>query len=172
MKRLNFIPVVLVALVTFVLTACEKNNNSGVNTNSLSDLAGIYYGEFTPVSGGGDVSPGKVEVENTDNADLSVHCLGNGLDTTIIVNAYDDGDSIMVCDTSIDFNDDYHRMQSGSNMMSMANNDETDWMQHMNDAPDSSNIRFGGFDMTNNSFFCDITTADGDSLRFTGSKKQ
>lgn len=172
MKRSNIRLIVLITIIAAVFSSCERNNDIGINTNSLNDLAGIYYGQFTPVPGQGDAVPGTVDVENAGNSQLNVHCLSDDLDTFIFVNAYDDGDSIMVCDTSVDIEDDHNCMSTDKTMMHMGDDHETEWMHYMEAAPDSSNIRFGGFDMTSHSFFCDLNTVDGVTFRFTGNKKQ
>ena len=168
MKKLSFKIFAITAAFIFFAT-CDKNTDT-ISTNSLNDLTGTYYGEYVSVSGQSVSKAGTVSVENASGSELSIHCLAEDLDTTYMVNAYDDGDSIMACDTSVDFSDDYHMSDHDHMMMSM-DDYETDWMHHMEDAHDTFDIRFGGFSMTDHSFSCDFTTSSGDTLSFTGNKK-
>ena len=147
-KSLKFI--VLTVLIAFVLSSCNKDETNTDNRTYLDDITGTYSGVFTTEINQEDV-PGTAVVSKTSDNELQIHCYGEIMDTTIIMDAYENGDSIMLCNTGSDFEHEYGHMGNGYHMMDMMQG-ETEWMHHMNTDHQAGDEHFGGFDMMDDSF--------------------
>ncbi len=169
----------ITAITIFVLAACKKTEN-----DSVVSVNGTYSGTLNrlssvglPLELSGDRTATAV-VTGKENNQLEVHCLGDELDTTFMLNSYQYHDSLMVCLTGNDFNDMYgHMLGQGhmsGGMMGDRGNNETDWEHHMNDEHMDRDEHFGGFDMIKNTFLYKFKMTEGDSiyyLKFTGMKQ-
>jgi len=147
---------ILAALALFVVAACEKTEE--VENNSIE---GIYYGSLTRETKGATtqtkaLESATAEVVKAGSERVQVHMYGNEMDTTFMLNYYEDHDSIMVCLTGEKFEDMYGHMlgagHMGGGMMGHINNGETEWQHHMADEHKIGDEHFGGFDMENHSF--------------------
>ena len=168
--------ILLFFLTVFIVSACDKTGDT-----STKSVDGTYTGSFSKIgSDGYSVEiPGNATsvVTKTGNELITVHCYGNVLDTTIMLNYYENHDSIMVCFTGSSFTSMYgHMLGQGhmsGGMMGDRNNNETEWEHHMKDEHNSGDIHFGGFDMMNQTFSYNFRMMEGANpfyLRFTGVK--
>ena len=158
MKPLKFTFTGSLVILAILAGSCTKDATRDDKAN-LDRITGTYHGTFMPSNR--DVSsPGIAEVLINDNDQILVHCYGDILDTTIIMNAYENGDSIMVCDTSEDFdNDEGHMMNDGGMMDGYS--DGSEWMQHLGDDHQPGDLHFGSFDMPHHSFGYSFRMHDG-----------
>jgi hypothetical protein len=170
---------VLAGLILLVLTACNKSELPSDNT-----IEGTYVGTLTAdglKSASGTLlgsSAATADITKSGDGQIEVHCYGDVLDTTFMLNYYDNHDSVMVCLTGDNFEEMYgHMLGSGhtmGGMMGDITNGETEWMHHMDDEHDHDDEHFGGFNMGNHTFSYTFRMMDGDnpySLMFHGSKE-
>lgn len=161
--------------VLLVVISCEKNKDANPADPSITEITGTYNGEFVQASSPDSATPGKAVVTIADNSRLTIHCVSEDLDTTFMVDAFDDGDSVMVCYTGQDFSDMYGHMESddGHMMMNMGS-DETEWMHHLEVDHKTGDTHPGGFDKTDHTFFYNMPIMYGNSeqqLLFKGVKE-
>lgn len=169
----------IAALTLFVLAACNRKEDA-----SDKSLEGTYIGSLTKngLKSESAVVPDNesatAEVTKTGNGQVEIHCYGDDIDTTFLLNYYDNHDSVMVCLTGNDFENIYgHMMGQGhmaGDMMGDIVNGETEWMHHMNDEHRDGDEHFGGFDMKNHTFGYRFKMMKEDStyyLKFQGVKQ-
>ncbi|MCU4158299.1 hypothetical protein J1N10_20160 [Carboxylicivirga sp. A043] len=161
-----------IALVVLAFSACEKESSNS-EKDSLSEIVGTYSGEFSDDSGLKSGNSGTADVSMTENDQLQIHCYGDVMDTTFIMDAFENGDSVMVCDTGEAFEMQYGHMGNGGNHMMDMHNNQSEWQHHMSDDHEDGDMHYGGFNMTNHTFEYKFRMMDGDSLYyivFNGSK--
>ena len=138
MKKRMIVVGAIMAVVVITFTSCEKSDNLNLN-----DIEGVYDGTFSvssslkAASGGSEDDFGSAVVSMMGNNQIEVHCFGEEIDTTFMLDYYEHDDSIMVCLTGEDFEHMYGHMQGeghmGGGMMNDIQNGETGWMHHMDD---------------------------------------
>lgn len=117
------------------------------------------------------------EVTVLDDNTIEVHCFGDGMDTTFMLNFYDHHDSVYVCLTGSDFEEMYGHMPGDGHMGGMMDDmhdDETEWMHHMRDEHHEGDEHFGGFDMNGHTFTYRFRMMNSDSIyykNFHGTKQ-
>lgn len=180
MKTNNYLKVLLLAfVVTFVFGACQKDGQT-VNQS----VEGTYVGSFTTTntlkSAQVDAninSSATAVVSKLNDGQIKIHCFGDELDSTFILNMYDNGDSLMVCLNGPDFKDEYGHMMGDGSMMGSGNmmgNNSTEWGRHINAEHKVGDHHFGGFDMQNSTFGYSFKMMTGSSTnykKFQGTKK-
>jgi len=169
----------ITALTLLVMVACNRAEETNVRS-----IEGTYIGLLSKdglknMSGvaDGDKSATSVVSRKVDGL-VEVHCYGDKLDTTFMLNYYENNDSVMVCLTGDYSENTYgHMMGQGhlvGGMMGDISNGETEWMQHMNNEHYNSDEYLGGFDMMNHSFGYRFKIMEGGSpyyMKFQGVKK-
>jgi len=153
MKKFRLITVVI-ALALFSFTACD---DSDLPSDQI--IEGTYVGTIsdvivkTSLKTEGDAF---AEITQIGNQTIQVHLYDVHLDTTFMLNYYEDQDHINVCLTGEDFENMYgHMLGQGhmnGGMMGDIGNNETEWMHHLNDEHQEGDEHFGGFDMLNRTF--------------------
>jgi hypothetical protein len=180
MKKRMIVVGAIMAVVVIGFTACDKSDILDVN-----DIEGVYEGTFSVSSSlkaasldGGEDDPGSAEINMMDDNQIEVHCFGEKIDTTFMLDYYAHNDSVMVCLTGKDFEYMYGHMLGnghlGGGMMNDIQNGETQWMHHMNDEHEDREEHFGGFDMNEMTFTYSFKMMDETSpyyLRFHGIKQ-
>ena len=179
MKTNNYLKLLLFAFVgTFVFGGCQKDEK----TLSQS-VEGTYIGSFTTTSTLKSATIANVNRMDTaivkliNNGQVNVHCFGNDLDSTFILNTFHNGDSLMVCLTGSSFEHEYGHMMGQGTMMGSGNmmgNNSTEWGQHMNGEQKVGDNHFGGFNMQNGTFgysFKMMTGGTTNYKKFQGTKK-
>ena len=178
MKNIKLITITT-ALILFVFASCEETDLPSNKT-----IEGIYMGVFTNI----DVTKsgtfinteenGIAEIMQISNETIQVHFSSVELDTTFMLNHYEDMDSIWVCFTGDDFENMYgHMLGQGhmnGGMMGDLQNNETEWMHHLNDEHQEGDEHFGGFDMQNDTFGYRFSRMEGGQphyLQFQGKKE-
>ena len=119
------------------------------------------------------------DVTLTGDNQIEVHCYSDELDTTFMLNYYENHDSVMVCLTGNAFEEMYgHMLGHGhmeGGMMNDIQNGETEWEHHMFDEHQTGDEHFGGFDTMNHTFGYRFQMMDGNNrymLDFQGSKNR
>ena len=168
------IVILFASIFTVILiTSCNKKDEVTNNRTYLNNLTGTYLGEFTAETVVSGIT-GTADVAIINNNQLQVHCYGNSIDTTFVMDTFENEDSIMVCDTAEDLNAPYGIMGNGNHMMGM-DSEESEWMLHMEYDPHAADEHYGSFDMTHHSFQYSFDMMEGDSIykmNFYGTKQE
>jgi len=181
MKRNKLFIGLLLASAIVVGTSCEKTNDQ-----AIGDIEGTYKGLFIESTGlksalfdGNTEHDGIAEVTMMGDGQIQVHCYGDLIDTTLMLNYFEYSDSVMVCNTGDDFENEYGHMYGAGHMSGGMMGDmmsgETEWMHHMNDEHQEDDEHFGGFNMEDGSFMYSFRMIDGFTpyfLKFQGIKNQ
>jgi hypothetical protein len=168
------------AIVMMGFTSCEKSDDQ-----SIDDIEGTYIGSFSISSSlksapldGSDEDHGTTDVNMMGDNQIQVHCYGNAIDTTFMLDYYEHNDSVMVCLTGVDFENMYgHMLGQGhmmGGMMGDISNGESEWMHHNNDEHNERDEHFGGFNMHDGTFTYSFSMMDGTTpyyLKFHGVKE-
>ena len=149
---------ILAFTIIWVLAACDKND--GTN-NPSQDIEGTYVGNLTAsmlksaLASTPRVTDATAEVTKIDDGEIEVHCYDDEVDTTFMLNYYDNDDSIMVCLTGSAFENMYGHMLGVGYMGGMMDGmeiGESEWMYHLRTEHQPGDEHFGGFDMQNHTF--------------------
>lgn len=168
------------AAVLMGFTSCEK---TGANTSN--EIEGVYIGSFSISNSLKSASPespgahhGTAVVTKTGEHQIELHCYGEEIDSTLMLDYYEHNDSIMVCLTGEEFTHMYgHALGQGhmmGDMMGDKSEGQSDWMHHMADEHAAGDEHFGGFDLTEGSFTYSFKMMEGSSpyyLKFHGVKE-
>jgi hypothetical protein len=180
MTKRMFVAGLTIAVVWMGFTSCEKTTVPQPNT-----IDGNYLGSFSISSslksshaGSWVGGPDTAVVTLMGDHQIEVHCFGETLDTTFMLDYYENNDSVMVCLTGNDFSTMYgHMLGAGhmsGGMMGDINQGETQWMHHLSDEHHSGDEHFGGFDMNDGSFTYFFRLMEGTTpyyLKFHGVKE-
>ncbi len=163
--------IIAVAFSVFLIS-CNKDE---INVDTPS-IEGTYYGTLVYNSGlksatGGN-HDGTAEVNDLGKGQIQVHCYGGDLDTTFMLNYFEDNNRVMVCMTGDAFQNMYGHAMSQNNLhnsgtMGHDNGNQTAWDRHMQDDHKSGDTHYGAFDMDTHSFNYTIKTQNGD-YKFNG----
>ena len=101
MKKNTFLTGLILSVVLIGVTSCEKTND-----HLITDLEGTYIGLFSKSSSlksvlldGSGEDDGIAEVTMMDDDQVRVHCYGNEIDTTFLLEIYANHDDFLVCQT-------------------------------------------------------------------------
>ena len=170
MKKIRF-AAITVAVTMLVLTACEKSEVS-----TVKDIEGTYVGTLinydSQKTENGSKTSGEsiAEISNIGNGMIEVHFYDNEVDTTFTLNYYGHNSSVLVCFDGSDFENLYgHELGQGhmnGGMMSDIQNNETEWMHHLNDEHLEGDEHFGGFDTVGHTFSYRFQMMEGDKFNY------
>lgn len=147
----NVFKILLSAATAVVLfTACNKSDETVIDNS----IEGRYIGTLT--NDGFKSTSATAEVTKTGDEEIEVHCFSDELDTTFMLNYYENHDSVMVCLEGDAFQEMYgHMLGQGhmmGGMMSDINAGENEWMHHLSDEHHAGDEHFGGFDSMSHTF--------------------
>ena len=169
----------VLSIAIFAGTSCEKTDKQ-LN----GDIEGTYVGSFSQSTtlkseslDDNGVHDGVAEVTMMGDDQIQVHCFGNEIDTTFMLNYFEHNDIVMVCNTGYDFESTYGHMYGAGHMSGGMMGDmmsgETEWMHHMNDEHQEGDEHFGGFNMHDGTFSYSFRMMDNSTpyyLKFHGTK--
>ena len=175
MKKNVNILLVIALLAGFM--ACNKTEDTPIDDS----IEGTYTGTLTPdLKSAQGTIPGSSDatavITKSGNELIEVHCFTEEMDTTFMLNYYENNDSVMVCLTGDAFGEMYgHMLGQGhmGGMMGDIGSGETEWQHHMSDEHQPGDEHFGGFDRMNHSFgytFDMMEGSDHYSVHFEGTK--
>ena len=177
-KNNNLIGLILSAAI-FLGASCERSDDP-----VTGEIDGTYVGIFTESSSlksalineGG--AHGTAEVVMTGENQIRVHCFGEEIDTTFLLDYYEHIDSIMVCLSGHDFASEYGHLPGeghmSGGMMGDMQGGETSWMHHMNDEHLEGDEHFGGFNLQDGTFAYTFRMMENSTLyylKFHGTKE-
>jgi len=172
--------IIIIAVLTIVLdSACSTREDTTVKT-----IEGTYFGSFTteasknlPVTLAGNTTANAI-VKSKGDGQIEVHCYGDELDTTLLLDYYENNDSIMVCLTGNQYENSYTHMPGqghmSGGMMGNRVKGETQWMHHLREEHQPGDEHFGGFDTKNNTLGLTFKMIKGELpyyLKFQGVKQ-
>jgi len=99
MKSLKKLSILTLAVLTIAFVSCKKEETE---TNLTNGLTGTYEGSLT-TNGLKGTSPATANITAVNNYTIQVHCFGDEIDTTIMLELYEDGNMMRVCFTDDDF---------------------------------------------------------------------
>ena len=110
----------LIVSVIIILgfTSCDKSEKT-VTNNSIE---GTYVGTLTNegLKSANGIIPGNTsataDVTKTGDREIEVHCFSDELDTTFMLDYYENNDSMMVCLTGDNFEEMYGHMMGENHM--------------------------------------------------------
>ncbi|MFA9389434.1 MAG: hypothetical protein ACERKD_06485 [Prolixibacteraceae bacterium] len=156
---------IIVVMMLSIFTACNKTSE-----DISPSVEGTYTGTLIKSTGlksialDGDVN---VDVNLMDSITLEIHCYGGELDTTMMLNYYEENDSTFLCFSNEQFQGMFGYAFGSTHMMGggmMGNNDDDEWMNHMQNENYTSNEHFGGFNMMDHSFDYTFNRSEDDSI--------
>lgn len=179
MKK-NGLITIMITLMIMVFWACEE-----AELPSDTAIEGTYVGTVTNIDSVlNDRTYAKMEesaiaeIIKIGNEMIQVHLYNDEMDTTFMLNYYEDMYNINVCLTGDEFENMYGHMlglgHTNGGMMNHMQNGETEWMHHLNDEHQESDEHFGGFDMLNHTFRYRFNLLDGGiskEFQFEGQKE-
>lgn len=161
---------------TVVFLACEKDDSANDESVDFKSVEGKYLGTQTYSMDTSDMFDAQCDINMMNDSVIEVHCYGELLDTTIMLQMYENQDSIMVCFTDSAFYNAYGHMNGHmgghmhAGMGGMHGNFNSEWLHHLNDEHDAGDMHYGGFDMMNHSFEFEFKMQDG-FIKFQGYKE-
>nr|NQU90280.1 hypothetical protein [Bacteroidota bacterium] len=150
MKKQALILLTVVFLIPFLFVACEKEKTENP-TNLTTDVTGTYKGSITPSNDPDKSQDAIIEITRADENTVYLNMMSDILDTTFMLNLYENEDSIMVCFTEERFYEEYgHQLDEGHHMM--GEGDDWSWMHHMVEQHQTGEEHFGGFELDHHTF--------------------
>jgi hypothetical protein len=133
--------------VASAIASCSTNEDP-VQRNVSNQVIGTYEGTLTS-SIAQTVVPATAEVTSAGAYTVRMHCFSADLDTTLVLDLYQEGNMMRVCLTGDDFEKEYgHNMSNDHPMMG----DNWTWQQHMSHDHNPSDNHYGHFDMNARTF--------------------
>ncbi len=156
--------IISVIFAVFFLS-CKKKDESANNVN-FNEITGTYKGQITQKNA--QTYSATADVTKANDEAVYIHCYGNDLDTSFMLNVYENGDEAMVCYSGQDFENEYGH-PAGNHMMHSSGG--TAWQHHMDDEHDVSDNHYGSFDMSNHSFSYTFNMDNAESFEFYGNRQ-
>lgn len=170
MKVIKYLVFIGIIIVSFLALSCQKEKQTVIDLSK--GIVGTYKGTLTKGSLKNAVEA-TTDVTKTDFNMVQIHCYSTVLDTTYVMELFENGDSLMVCNIGSDFMNQYgHARMNGHHMMGSAN--WQDWLHHMDEEHNQGDEHFGGFNMVDHSFDYKFMMSDNlndYTLQFNGKKQ-
>lgn len=146
----HFFVTSLIAMMLLLSYSCNKENEKA-SAIDFNKVTGIYTGTFDEVNGLKISNSATTEIRHIGGIQLEIHCYGELLDTTFIMDCYPHQDSIMLCATGNQFQHEYGH-NKGEHHGNHHSNTDSDWMHHLGDDHDNNDKHYGGFDLIHHRF--------------------
>ncbi len=171
MKKLKSIMIAGIIGITAIATSCSKKTEV-LKKDVIAQVVGTYKGTLATGSAEYD---GTADVSAVNDSVVQIHCYDqNDFDTTFVMEIYEEGDSVMLCNTGEDFYNQYGHHMSGRHHMTedMMGNMDSDWQQHLSNQHQSGDKHYGNFDMNNGTFNYLFEMGNGtQTKKFSGKRK-
>jgi|AMWB02.1.fsa_nt_gi hypothetical protein len=171
MKTRKILVISAMIISTMVVVSCKKDKNESDLTNQVT---GTYNGTLTQGALKSGAGSAKCDVSRFNDYTVEIHCYGIELDTTFMLELYQNANYMMACFTSDDFYNEYGHYESEDHHMMGNNGDWTNWDQHMSNDHESGDQHYGSFNTDDHTFDYTLKMHNnqGDyTLRFIGSKE-
>lgn len=174
MKNLKSIIIVGIIGITVIATSCSKKTEPPKN-DIIAQVVGTYKGTLATGSVEHD---GTTDVSAVNDSVIQIHCYDqDDFDTTFVMEMYENGDSVMLCNTGEDFYSQYGHYMMGrhhmsDDMMGNMGSMDNDWQQHLSSQHQPGDKHYGDFDMDNGTFNYSFEMGNGMQTKiFSGRKK-
>ncbi len=171
MKTSKALTMIVLAIMLVMAISCKKDKSQSDLTEQVT---GSYKGTLTPGTVKSVSSEATADVSRYNDYTVQIHCYGSELDTTFMLELYENGSTMMVCFTGNDFYREYgHNMSENHHMMG-ENGNWTNWGQHMSYDHNPNDKHYGNFNMNNHMFeyTFNMHNDTGDyTLYFSGSRQ-
>ena len=148
MKNFKKIAIIALVAITVGLVSCKKEQTYPDLTKSVT---GTYDGTLT-TNNLKTTSPATADITKVNDYTVEIHCYGDDIDTTFMLELYEDGDMMQVCFTDDDFRREYGHDKSEDHHMMGDNGDWMNWQQHMSADHDEDDEHYGFFNMKEHTF--------------------
>ncbi|MEE4259561.1 MAG: hypothetical protein V2I62_07375 [Bacteroidales bacterium] len=172
MKNQKLILITALFVIPLLFTSCKKDKNENP-ADLTSEVTGTYKGSITPSDDPANSNDAILEITKVDESTVQLNMMSEHLDTAFMLNLYENADSIMVCLTGEQFNNEYgHRLDEDHHMM--GDNNHMDWNHHMDEQHEPGDMHYGGFDMEHHTFSYSLVPGGQSdvSYQFEGTKEQ
>ena len=167
MKTIKYLSLAVVLPVILLVTSCNKKDNE--NIDLTANVIGTYEGTLSD-EGLKDAIDATADITKLDDNLVEIHCISSVLDTTFVMELFENGDSLMLCNVGDDFRNQYgHERMEDHHMMGDPN--WQNWSHHMNEEHGQNDEHYGGFNMVDHSFEYRFVFSNDSSLRFKGTRK-
>ncbi|MCF6341244.1 MAG: hypothetical protein L3J31_00370 [Bacteroidales bacterium] len=170
----NVIKISMIAVIAVVVTLASCNKADDTNPNLTTGLTGTYDGTLITNNLKG-TSPAKADITAVNDYTVEIHCYGEDIDTTIMLELYEDGDMMRVCFTDEDFYGEYGHNKSNDHHMMGDNGNWTNWGQHMSQDHGEGDEHYGYFNMAdgqfNYTFNIEVSGGNTYTQEFSGTKQ-
>ncbi len=170
MKVIKYLAFTGIIIVSFVALSCQKGNSP--NPDLTEGVVGTYIGTLKNGTTGNFVDA-TADVIKTDESIVQIHCYSTNLDTTFVMEIFENGDSMMVCNIGSEFKNQYGHGRMNKHHM-MGNTNWQNWMHHKDEEHSQGDEHFGGFNMKDHSFNYTFIMSDplkSFTLQFNGKKQ-
>ncbi len=169
MKSLKVFSIIAMAITVITIVSC--NNKNQANPNLTKAVIGTYEGTLTTNNLKG-TSPATADISAVNDYTVQIHCYGDDLDTTFMLELYEDGNTMRVCFTDEDFYSQYGHGKTEQHHMMGNSGSWTNWSQHMGNDHGQGDVHYGYFNMSdhqfNYTFNIDITEGNTYTQEFSG----
>lgn len=152
MRKHKFVVLTALFILPLLFAACNKEDNTNPNQTDLStEVSGTYKGTITSSEEPNDSRTAQLTVTSVNSNTAQFDLVSPLMDTSFMMNLYDNNDSVMVCFTENMFYQQYgHHLDEEHHMM--GDNDHMEWGHHMDEQHEPGDEHYGGFDTNNHSF--------------------
>lgn len=173
MKRSKILVVGGLFIISMFMLSCQENEVLPGTIDPVGSVAGTYKGTITDNSTG-QVYEAAADVKKSGDSIVEIHCYSDALDSTFVMEVFENGDNMMLCNVGDDFENQYGHpgMKEHHNMMG-GDSEGRNWMHHMEEEHDQDDEHFGEFDMGDHTFSYDFVMEDNHAnatLQFKGIK--
>ena len=186
----------VIAVSVFMFYSCEKTDAVDNTTDSLaSEIIGIYSGTLEN-SSTNQSREATLTVTMQNDSLILMHCVAGSFDSTIIMQLYQNHDSVMVCHTGQDFYNEYGHLTNNydfcfsrqmgwtnnnwmnnnccmgnnntnwGNMQWAGNEQWNAWTNHLNTQHNQNDRHYGGFNLTMKSCHYQYSLINGNTGYF------
>jgi hypothetical protein len=173
MKTIKLIVHITLSVSVLIITSCKKEEEAQAEyptaLDYVKDITGTYLGYYEQVEGLKNSDTAYCDVSHMGGLLVEIHCYGELLDTTFMMNIYANHDSMMLCATGETFEHMYGHELDGShmNMNHHGSSSTTEWGHHMEDEHDSGDIQhYGGFSINSHTMDYTFRIEDENSVQY------
>ncbi|REE80297.1 hypothetical protein BX611_1939 [Lutibacter oceani] len=151
MKKNNLVRYLMILSFGIILVACSKNDEIP-NTHIIGAYTGTLTTNLENLQGSQINSKSATAIVTSVGKQIEVYCYNDDFNITVLVNIYENGDYMMTCLSGQEFENMYGHSLSQENMVGYMQNNNLQWMQHLDLEHIESDIHNGFFNMLDNSF--------------------
>jgi len=167
MKTIKYLAFTGIIIISVLALSCQKEKQTEIGLTE--NVVGTYKGTLKSLETGNTILA-TADIIKTDESIVQIHCYSTALDTTFVMEMFEYGDSLMLCNIGNDFKDQYgHDRMNEHHMMEQTN--RQDWTHHMDEEHNQGDVHYGGFNMVDHSFGYTFIMGNDSTLHFNGKKQ-